>query len=145
LFAFGANKTVEGLKPTGSRSRTFAMFVECCKAEYPSLSPHRDRWTQLMDGLRRADAGADRRPEPSVPENPYQPSSSPSRFITRIISDDVPQWGFMDRSVAPPNDRDAFDAELVKQSDDVFGKLPVTEGTRHDGLAPWPPVSMTSR
>jgi pimeloyl-ACP methyl ester carboxylesterase len=52
LFAFGANKTVEGLKPTGSRSRTFAMFVECCKAEYPRLSPHRDRWPQLMDGLR---------------------------------------------------------------------------------------------
>jgi hypothetical protein len=44
-----------------------------------------------------------------------------------------------DRSVAPPNDRDAFDAELVKQSDDVFGKLPVTEGTRHDGARPMAP------
>jgi pimeloyl-ACP methyl ester carboxylesterase len=36
LFAFGASKTVEGLKPTGSRSRTFAMFVECCPTPDPS-------------------------------------------------------------------------------------------------------------
>jgi pimeloyl-ACP methyl ester carboxylesterase len=52
LFAFGANKTVDGLKPAGARSRTFTMFVERCKAEYPHLSPHPERWPQLMDGLR---------------------------------------------------------------------------------------------
>jgi pimeloyl-ACP methyl ester carboxylesterase len=52
LFAFGANKTVDGLKPAGSRSRTFATFVERCKAEYPHLSPHPERWPQLTEGLR---------------------------------------------------------------------------------------------
>jgi pimeloyl-ACP methyl ester carboxylesterase len=52
LFAFGANKTVDGLKPNGSRSLIFASFVERCKREYPHLSPHPDKWPQLMNGLR---------------------------------------------------------------------------------------------
>jgi pimeloyl-ACP methyl ester carboxylesterase len=52
LFAFGANKTVDGLKPAGARSGVFTMFAERCKAEYPHLSPHPERWPQLMDGLR---------------------------------------------------------------------------------------------
>jgi pimeloyl-ACP methyl ester carboxylesterase len=52
LFAFGANKTVDGLIPAGSRSRTFAAYVERCKGEYPHLSPHPERWPQLMEGLR---------------------------------------------------------------------------------------------
>jgi pimeloyl-ACP methyl ester carboxylesterase len=40
LLAFGANKTVDGLKPAGARS------------QYAHLSPHPERWPQLLDGLR---------------------------------------------------------------------------------------------
>jgi pimeloyl-ACP methyl ester carboxylesterase len=52
LFAFGANKTVEGLKSAGSRSRTFVTFVERCKSEYAQLSPRPERWPQLIGDLR---------------------------------------------------------------------------------------------
>jgi pimeloyl-ACP methyl ester carboxylesterase len=52
VFAFGANRTVDGMKPNGSRSPIFASFVERCKSEYPHLSLHPDKWPQLVDGLR---------------------------------------------------------------------------------------------
>jgi pimeloyl-ACP methyl ester carboxylesterase len=52
LFAFGANSTVDGLNPSGSKSRVFAQFSERCRTEYSKLSPHPERWSQLLDGLR---------------------------------------------------------------------------------------------
>ena len=52
LFAFGANATVDGMKPDGAKSRVFAAFVSRCKAEYATISPHPERWAQLVDGIR---------------------------------------------------------------------------------------------
>jgi pimeloyl-ACP methyl ester carboxylesterase len=52
LFAFGANSSLDGLKANGARSPVFANFSARCKAEYPALSPHPERWGQLVDGLR---------------------------------------------------------------------------------------------
>jgi pimeloyl-ACP methyl ester carboxylesterase len=52
LFAFGANSTVAGLKPDGAKSQVFATFTSRSKAEYARLSPHPERWPQLVDGLR---------------------------------------------------------------------------------------------
>ncbi len=52
LFAFGANCSVDGLKATGNRSQVFATFADRCRTEYPLLSPHPERWSQLVDGLR---------------------------------------------------------------------------------------------
>jgi pimeloyl-ACP methyl ester carboxylesterase len=52
LFAFGANSSLDGLKSGGAHSPVFAQFAARCKAEYASLSPHPERWPQLLDGLR---------------------------------------------------------------------------------------------
>ena len=52
LFAFGANSTLGGLKPDGARSTVFAAYAARCKIEYAELSPHPEKWPQLMDGLR---------------------------------------------------------------------------------------------
>jgi pimeloyl-ACP methyl ester carboxylesterase len=52
LFAFGANVSIDGLKSGGAKSRVFALFAARCKTEYAALSPHPERWTQLVDGLR---------------------------------------------------------------------------------------------
>jgi pimeloyl-ACP methyl ester carboxylesterase len=52
LFAFGANSSVDGLNGSGLKSRVFASYVERCRAEYAQLSPHPERWPQLLDGLR---------------------------------------------------------------------------------------------
>jgi pimeloyl-ACP methyl ester carboxylesterase len=52
LFAFGANSSVDGLKVTGTRSQVFATFAARCRIEYARLSPHPERWSQLVDGLR---------------------------------------------------------------------------------------------
>ena len=52
LFCFGANATVDGMKPGGATSRVFSLFAARCKAEYATLSPHPERWAQLVDGLR---------------------------------------------------------------------------------------------
>ena len=52
LFAFGANSSRDGLKANGSKTRVFAAFSQRCKAEYPLLSPHPERWPKLMDGMR---------------------------------------------------------------------------------------------
>ena len=52
LFAFGANSSLDGLKSNGARSGVFASYGRRCKAEYALLSPHPERWPQLVDGLR---------------------------------------------------------------------------------------------
>jgi pimeloyl-ACP methyl ester carboxylesterase len=52
LFAFGANSSVDGLKPGGARSRIFVAFAARCLIEYARLSPHPERWLQLVEGLR---------------------------------------------------------------------------------------------
>jgi pimeloyl-ACP methyl ester carboxylesterase len=52
LFAFGANSNVAGLKPDGAKSQVFATFTNRSKTEYARLSPHPERWPQLVDGLR---------------------------------------------------------------------------------------------
>ncbi len=52
LFAFGVNSSVDGLKASGTRSQVFATFVDRCRTEYTLLSPHPERWLQLVDGLR---------------------------------------------------------------------------------------------
>jgi pimeloyl-ACP methyl ester carboxylesterase len=52
LFAFGANSSLDGLKAGGARNKVFAAFTTRSKAEYGALSPHPERWPQLVDGLR---------------------------------------------------------------------------------------------
>jgi pimeloyl-ACP methyl ester carboxylesterase len=52
LFAFGANSSPDGLKPSGANSRAFASYAARRRAEYGELSQHPERWTQLVDGLR---------------------------------------------------------------------------------------------
>jgi pimeloyl-ACP methyl ester carboxylesterase len=52
LFAFGANSSAEGLKADGARSPIFVRFAGRCRAEYALLSPHPERWPQLLGGLR---------------------------------------------------------------------------------------------
>ena len=52
LFAFGANRSVDGLNAPGTRSQVFSTFADRCKKEYMLLSPHPERWSQLVDGLR---------------------------------------------------------------------------------------------
>jgi pimeloyl-ACP methyl ester carboxylesterase len=52
LFAFGANSTLDGLKPHGARSLVFVAYAQRCEAEYRQLSPRPGRWPQLVDGLR---------------------------------------------------------------------------------------------
>jgi pimeloyl-ACP methyl ester carboxylesterase len=51
LFAFGANTVVGGLKPGGTRSPVFASYAVRCAGEYKKLSPHPERWPQLVSGL----------------------------------------------------------------------------------------------
>jgi pimeloyl-ACP methyl ester carboxylesterase len=50
LFAFGANMNPAGYKPTSSA--VFAEFTRRAKTEYGRLSPHPERWVQLVGGLR---------------------------------------------------------------------------------------------
>ena len=52
LFAFGGNASLDGLKAGGARSPVFAEYARRCRAEYAQLSPHPERWPQLLDGLR---------------------------------------------------------------------------------------------
>ena len=52
LFAFGANSSLEGLKADGARSSVFASFTDRCRTEYNRLSPHPERWPELVEGLR---------------------------------------------------------------------------------------------
>jgi pimeloyl-ACP methyl ester carboxylesterase len=52
LFAFGANSSADGLKPNGARSAVFVNYAGRCRAEYAVLSPHPERWPQLLNGLR---------------------------------------------------------------------------------------------
>ena len=52
LFAFGANISPEGLKPNGGKSHVFRLFADWCRKEYSLLSPHPERWQQLVDNLR---------------------------------------------------------------------------------------------
>jgi pimeloyl-ACP methyl ester carboxylesterase len=52
LFAFGANSSRDGLKANGPRSGVFPTYADRCKAEYALLSPHPERWAQLLGGLR---------------------------------------------------------------------------------------------
>jgi pimeloyl-ACP methyl ester carboxylesterase len=52
LFAFGANSSLDGLKANGAKSSVFVSYGRRCKAEYALLSPHPEKWPQLVDGLR---------------------------------------------------------------------------------------------
>ncbi len=52
LFAFGANSSAEGLKANGAGSAVFVRFASRCRTEYALLSPHPERWPQLLGGLR---------------------------------------------------------------------------------------------
>jgi pimeloyl-ACP methyl ester carboxylesterase len=52
LFAFGANASPDGMIAGGARSPVFAAFGERCRAEYARLSPHPERWPQLLEALR---------------------------------------------------------------------------------------------
>jgi pimeloyl-ACP methyl ester carboxylesterase len=52
LFAFGANSTVNGLKRESSQTGVFASYLARCKTEYRQLSPHPEKWPQLLEGLR---------------------------------------------------------------------------------------------
>jgi pimeloyl-ACP methyl ester carboxylesterase len=52
LFCFGANSTLDGMKPHGARSSVFAAYAQRCQAEYRQLSPRPEKWPQLVDGLR---------------------------------------------------------------------------------------------
>jgi pimeloyl-ACP methyl ester carboxylesterase len=51
LFAFGANSTVSGLIPNGSKTPVFASYATRAKAEYAKLSPHPEKWPQLVADL----------------------------------------------------------------------------------------------
>ena len=53
LFAFGANASLGGGIPGGSRSKVFAAYMERCRAEYATLSPDPEKWGQLVAGLSR--------------------------------------------------------------------------------------------
>ncbi len=52
LFVFGANSSADGLRANGAQSSVFVKFASRCRAEYALLSPHPERWQQLLDGLR---------------------------------------------------------------------------------------------
>jgi pimeloyl-ACP methyl ester carboxylesterase len=52
LFCFGANSTLDGMKPHGARSPVFVAYAQRCQAEYRQLSPSPEKWPQLVDGLR---------------------------------------------------------------------------------------------
>ena len=51
LFAFGANSTLAGLVPNGAKAPVFASYVTRTKGEYTRLSPHPEKWPQLVTGL----------------------------------------------------------------------------------------------
>jgi pimeloyl-ACP methyl ester carboxylesterase len=51
VFAFGANTDLHGLKPGGAKSPIFQQFSARCQKEYPALSPHPERWSELQAGL----------------------------------------------------------------------------------------------
>jgi pimeloyl-ACP methyl ester carboxylesterase len=51
LFAFGASSTVAGLKRNGASAPVFVNYTNRCKSEYVKLSPHPERWPQLVAGL----------------------------------------------------------------------------------------------
>jgi pimeloyl-ACP methyl ester carboxylesterase len=51
LFAFGANSTLSGLIPNGSRTPVFASYITRAKAEYERLSPSPKKWPQLVSDL----------------------------------------------------------------------------------------------
>jgi pimeloyl-ACP methyl ester carboxylesterase len=53
LFSFGANSSLDGMKPGGSRSALFTTYTSRCMREHAILSPHPEKWPQLVDGLRR--------------------------------------------------------------------------------------------
>ncbi len=50
LFAFGANMNPAGYQPPSGN--VFAEFTQRSKTEYRRLSPHPERWAQLVAGLR---------------------------------------------------------------------------------------------
>jgi pimeloyl-ACP methyl ester carboxylesterase len=50
LFAFGANMNPAGYK--AASGNVFAEFTQRARIEYGRLSPHPERWAQLVDGLR---------------------------------------------------------------------------------------------
>ncbi len=50
LFAFGANMNPAGYKAASGSA--FAEFAQRTKTEYGRLSPHPERWAQLVGGLR---------------------------------------------------------------------------------------------
>jgi len=52
LFAFGANASPDGLKPEGAKSPVFASYAARCQQEYERLSPHPEKWPELLAGLR---------------------------------------------------------------------------------------------
>jgi pimeloyl-ACP methyl ester carboxylesterase len=52
LFAFGANVSPDGMKPGGAKSPVFAAYAARCRREYAELSPHPERWPELLAGLR---------------------------------------------------------------------------------------------
>jgi pimeloyl-ACP methyl ester carboxylesterase len=52
LFAFGANASPDGMIAGGASSRVFAAYAGRCRAEYARLSPHPERWPELLAGLR---------------------------------------------------------------------------------------------
>ena len=52
LFAFGANSSLDGMKPSGGSSHLFAQYAQRCKDEYTALSPQPAKWSQLLSGLR---------------------------------------------------------------------------------------------
>lgn len=51
LFAFGANATLDGLKPGGAKSPVFGSYVARCKVEYAALSPQPTKWPELVSDL----------------------------------------------------------------------------------------------
>lgn len=51
LFAFGANSTPAGMKPSGARAGVFPAYAARCRAEYAELSPNPEKWPQLVEGL----------------------------------------------------------------------------------------------
>jgi pimeloyl-ACP methyl ester carboxylesterase len=53
LFSFAANSSLDGMIPGGSRSVLFTTYTNRCRHEYASLSPHPERWPQLVHGLRQ--------------------------------------------------------------------------------------------
>ena len=79
LFAFGANSTLGGL---GAKNAVFAAYAARCKVEYGELSPHPEKWPQLMDGLR-----AMWRTEPNLTNEKREDKGAHDDFRRRIRRD----------------------------------------------------------